>query len=58
MIILEIKYDVKDVDGNHHGRFSQLKDAKEQALEMAEYLQKDVYIEETKKEIVEWITPD
>lgn len=55
---LDIKYDVTDLDGNHHGRFSQLKDAKEQAQEMANHLQKDMFIEETKKEIVESIMPE
>jgi hypothetical protein len=52
-----ISYRVFDLDGGFHGTYEQLKDAEKQAQTMANILAKDIYIEETKIEIVKCITP-
>ncbi|MCA1026987.1 hypothetical protein LCM23_12875 [Cytobacillus kochii] len=54
---MEIIYDISDIDGNHHGRFPHLKDAKIEAVEIANHLKKEIFIEQTKKITIDSIKP-
>lgn len=54
---MQILYKVTDLNGGYHGSFSEFKDAVEHAEEMANELDFDMFIEETKTEIVKYISP-